>query len=102
MHIDPHNLIIVLNDGETFSNATGCLLVSVPENVESTDEIEDFLKEGNYPHLTFGQPMSQSVETMRELRAWMSALMPEASVELDNDGQIVIYTGEYVEGSDEE
>ena len=38
--------IIVLNDGETFSAAQGCLIAEVPDNAD-IDEIERLLKEGD-------------------------------------------------------
>ena len=40
------DLIMVLNDGETFTSLNGCQIIEVPENM-STDEVEESLKEEN-------------------------------------------------------
>jgi hypothetical protein len=37
--------IVVLNDGETFSDLQGCIIVDVPDDVE---DIELFLKEDDF------------------------------------------------------
>jgi len=37
--------IVVLNDGDTFSDVSGCIVVDVPDDVE---DIELFLKESVY------------------------------------------------------
>ena len=37
--------IVVLNDGETFTDVKGCMVVDVPDDVE---DIEGFLKENQY------------------------------------------------------
>jgi hypothetical protein len=39
--------IVVMNDGEYWGPLEGAMVVDIPENV-SKDEIEDYLRTGNY------------------------------------------------------
>jgi hypothetical protein len=38
-----NNYIMVLNDGETFTNLDGCTVVKLPEGIDSIEQIEEFL-----------------------------------------------------------
>jgi len=40
-------LIVVLNDGETFTGIEGCVIVDVPDEMDSED-IEMYLREGEW------------------------------------------------------
>jgi len=38
-------LIVVLNDGETFSDIEGCNVFYVPPHIESTEDIEQYIED---------------------------------------------------------
>jgi len=54
------DLIVVLNDGETFTALDGCKIVEVPEDM-STDEIEEALKEESDNIRTVGSCDNKSI-----------------------------------------
>jgi len=82
------NLIMVLNDGKTFSPLQGSMIVSLPDSVVEVDDVEKFLKEGDYDHFHIGE-IKDSDTVMR----WMRVFFPDMQVLQDEDGQIVIHTG---------
>ena len=43
-------LIVVLNDGETYTDIGGCVIVDVPDEMDSED-IEMYLREGEWDGL---------------------------------------------------
>jgi hypothetical protein len=43
-------LIVVLNDGETYTDIDGCVIVDVPDEMDSED-IEMYLREGEWDGL---------------------------------------------------
>ena len=81
-------LITVLNDGDTFTNMEGTMIAAVPDEVFDEDDVESFLKEGEYDHL-----MLEEVKDSETIRRWFRIFFPNMQVEQDSDGQVLIYTG---------
>lgn len=51
----PESYVMVLNDGETFTNLKGCAIVGIPSDIPE-DEVETYLKEGKGEYVrTFGE-----------------------------------------------
>ena len=94
MNNEKTKLVTVLNDGETFSDIQGTMIAVVPDDIED-DEVETFLKEGDYDHF-----MLEEVTDSNTLMLWFTIFFPGMQVEEDNDGQLIIYTG--ITESDEE
>ena len=82
------SLVTVLNDGDTFTSIEGTMIAAVPDEVFESDDVESFLKEGNYDHLMLGE-VKDSATILRFFRIFF----PNMQIEQDNDGQVVIYTG---------
>jgi len=82
------NLIMVLNDGETFSPLQGSMIVSLPNGMVTSDEIEKYLEKADFDALPI-----QSVKDSDTVMRWMRIFFPNMQVETDNDGQVIIYTG---------
>ena len=50
-----NNLVVVLNDGETFTDLSGCVILQVPQEVWNVpDDIDYWIKE----HSSEGKPIS--------------------------------------------
>ena len=42
------NVIVLLNDGETFTNVRGCRIVTLPDNLPDDDSaVEDWIRENH-------------------------------------------------------
>lgn len=81
-------LIVVLNDGDTFTNMEGTMIAAVPDEAFDDDDVESFLKEGEYDHLMLGE-----VKDSETILRWFRIFFPNMEVGTDNDGQVLIYTG---------
>jgi len=57
--------IVVLNDGETFTDISGCVIVDVPDTMNS-DDIEEFLREGEWDGVLVTQAL-RVYEVIEEL-----------------------------------
>ena len=40
-----NNLVVVLNDGETYTSLPGCVILEVPQEVMGDDDIDYWIKE---------------------------------------------------------
>ena len=80
-------LVVVLNDGETFSSVKGAKIVPVP-NSGSDDEIVRYLKNGSYKSLPLGEV--NNIETILD---FFRLFFPDMKVEEEMDGNILIDTG---------
>ena len=50
-----NNLVVVLNDGETYTSLSGCMILQVPQEVwDIPDDIDYWIKE----HSSEGKPIS--------------------------------------------
>jgi hypothetical protein len=81
-------LVTVLNDGDTYTGTEGTMIAAVPDRVFDDDDVESFLKEGNYDHLNLGE-VKDSATILRFFRLFF----PGMEVGQDNDGQVIIHTG---------
>lgn len=82
------SLVTVLNDGDTFTSMEGTMIAAVPDEVFDEDDVESFLKEGNYDHLPIGE-----VKDSETIARWFRIFFPNMEVGTDNDGQVIIHTG---------
>ena len=74
MNLD--NMIVVLNDGETYTALRGCRIFELPNNLPDDDyAVEDWVRE----NWNDGAPLDTG--------------------EQDNDGQYIIYTGIFEDSS---
>lgn len=115
------NLVLVLSDGETFGTNEGCSIVAVPGNACDVDDIEAALdaEGGNDPEgaampiVTLGNVRVENGAIVVEYRSQApvpvvfrpagvtdpaevaQAVFPAGQVDVDNDGQVVVYTGTY-------
>jgi len=89
------SLIVVLNDGETFTNLEGCFIEAIPEPYDpsSSGEIESFLKDTKIEHDSFPlAPISSGAEAMDTIMKWMTIFFPHMHVREDESGCYVIET----------
>lgn len=84
------NLIVVLDDGETFGPLQGSNIVALPDGLDSLEKIEEYLEE--HEDSLDALPM-RSIKDSDTIIRWMRIFFPDMQVEQDNDGQVVIYTG---------
>lgn len=85
-------LLVVLNDGETFSDMAGCHIVAT-----RLDELEEAMNEGDEKGLfenCESLPIGPITDVHKILK-WMRVFFPDMQVEEDLDGQVLLYTGIY-------
>ena len=46
-----NNLVVVLNDGETYSNIEGCGILSIPDDITG-DDVDDYVKEHSHESIS--------------------------------------------------
>ena len=75
MNLD--NMIVVLNDGNTYTGLRGCKIFELPNDLPDEDyAVEDWVREN-----------------------WSDREPLHSGIERDNDGQIIIYTGIFEDSS---
>lgn len=87
--------IVVLNDGETFSGIDGAAIAMVPDAWD-TNTTEERLRDGSTYLYNIG-PSSQPPPSADDAITLLKALCPWLTVEYDNDGQVVFYSGVFDE-----
>lgn len=76
--LDTSNPVLVLNDGETFTDLPGCMIAFAPESME-TDDIEEALGDDALDTFTFGN--DQSHMEISEIAQILKLLMPTQNIQ---------------------
>ena len=58
MKTNTENLIVILNDGETYTNIEGCGILSIPNDILD-DDVDDYVKEHHQQGISIKQLISQ-------------------------------------------
>jgi hypothetical protein len=80
-------IAVLLNDGETFSDAQGCRLIPIPEMVAIMGDVEDHVTDPESPGLPIG-PITNQADVIK----YMGIFFPKMILDEDN-GELVIHTG---------